>query len=150
MLPLKIQVHQTCLKRLKHRMESLEIELLNLKESAAADTKSSMGDKYETGREMINIEKGKISSQLNQVKLMMETMTSIEVEKGFNKCELGALVKTNLGCYFLSVAFGAVEIEGQNVFAISPGSPIGQSMLGKGTGDHFNLVGKTHEILEIA
>lgn len=149
MSELKRDIYEAGLNQLNQRQLRLLKELDALKESAEADTKSSMGDKYETGREMINLEKGKITEQLTQVKQMLELLKSIDPEKLTSKAELGAIVKTNLGQYFISVGLGVLEAENDKVFAISPGSPIGQQMLNKKKGDDFQMAGRTQTILEI-
>lgn len=118
-------------------------------DSAASDTKSSMGDKYETSREMINLEKGKIGEQLRNAQAMMLSLNSIDADSELMKVELGALVKTNIATYFLSAPLGQVKLDKEVIFCISLGSPIGQQMLGKSKGDTFQMAGRSQEILEI-
>lgn len=138
-----------CINIVQERVDSLEVELENLKESAASDTKSSMGDKYETSREMINLEKGKISEQLGLAKNMLTTLKSIDPEKIFKKAELGALVITDKGKYFLSAALGQVDMKGEKYFAISMNSPLAQKLLSKKVGDTIQLGSNQQVIIEI-
>lgn len=138
-----------CINIVQERVDSLELELENLKESAASDTKSSMGDKYETSREMINLEKGKISEQLGLAKNMLTTLKSIDPEKIFKKAELGALVITDKGKYFLSAALGQVDMKGEKYFAISMNSPLAQKLLNKKVGDTIQLGSNQQVIIEI-
>lgn len=138
-----------CINIVQERVDSLEVELENLKESAASDTKSSMGDKYETSREMINLEKGKISEQLGLAKNMLTTLKSIDPEKIFKKAELGALVITDKGKYFLSAALGQVDMKGEKYFAISMNSPLAQKLLNKKVGDTIQLGSNQQVIIEI-
>lgn len=138
-----------CINIVQERVDSLEVELENLKESAASDTKSSMGDKYETSREMINLEKGKISEQLGLAKNMLTTLKSIDPEKIFKKAELGALVITDKGKYFLSAALGQIDMKGEKYFAISMNSPLAQKLLNKKVGDTIQLGSNQQVIIEI-
>jgi len=150
MQELKLNVFDLCDLQLNTRIERLKAELAALKESAESDTKSSMGDKYETGREMINLEKGKISAQLSQAGQMADALKSIDIDKQMTEVQFGALVKTNVAIYFVSIGLGNIDTEGLNVFAVSAASPIGQAMLGKKQGESFQMAGKTQEIIEIS
>ena len=49
----KEQVLQHCQEMIDGQIAELSNEIAKVEESAANETKSSMGDKYETGREMM-------------------------------------------------------------------------------------------------
>jgi transcription elongation GreA/GreB family factor len=55
----KLQIHQHCLQELKSRLQTATEAMASLRESVASDTKSSMGDKYETAREMALVQTSK-------------------------------------------------------------------------------------------
>ena len=57
---LKLKVHQKCSHLAFTKIEGLKSELKSLQEAYNADIKSSVGDKYETGRSMIMLEKEKL------------------------------------------------------------------------------------------
>ncbi len=57
---LKEKIIKECKAILSKKLELIEVELGHLSQSIAEDTKSSAGDKYETSREMANLEKGKL------------------------------------------------------------------------------------------
>ena len=61
---LKLKVHQKCSYLALTKIENLKSELESLQEASNADIKSSVGDKYETGRSMIMLEKEKLVAQL--------------------------------------------------------------------------------------
>ncbi len=143
---LKQKTHQACLTKVQDRIDSLKEELANLKESAASDTKSSMGDKYETSREMINLEKGKLTGQLGEAIEMITILKSFDVDSKGVKIGLGNLVITNISKFYLSVAIGPLDLEGQKVFAISPGSPLGRQLLNKADGEEVQFGSATHKI----
>ncbi len=48
--------------------------MADLEESLENESKSSAGDKYETGREMINYEFEKLSGQLKEFKKLQDTL----------------------------------------------------------------------------
>jgi len=148
-IQLKQQILTVCHEKVATQIAQLEAELKSLGESAASDTKSSMGDKYETSREMINLEKGKIAGQLANATKMRSFLKGIDAGKTLSTCEMGALVQTNQGFYLLAAAIGQVTVEGVNCFVISLGSPIGQQLMGKAAGDTFKLGSREIELVGI-
>ena len=113
-----------------------------------SETKSSAGDKHETGRAMLQLEMEKASQQLAIVNQMKETLQRLTIEHSSKNVRLGSLVKTTKGIYFLAVSFGKVLIDKETYFVVSTESPIGKQLLGKKTGEiiPFNAA----EILDIA
>ncbi|MFK7953497.1 MAG: hypothetical protein AB8B73_11670 [Ekhidna sp.] len=146
---LKKEIVAHCIEEVSKKLEDLKKELLLVQESANSDTKSSMGDKYETGREMVMQEKGKLESQRGLYLKQLTTFKAIDLNKHFSKVELGSLVKTKQAIYFISTALGIIELEGQKVFVISAGAPIAQAMLGKGERDEFAFNGNSFELESI-
>ncbi|MFT6872864.1 MAG: transcription elongation GreA/GreB family factor [Roseivirga sp.] len=145
----KLQLFQECLRLANARVTRLEDEMKALKDSAASDTKSSMGDKYETSTEMMNLEKGKIAEQLGEASRMKQTLNSLDLDKVYIECQLGTLVVTENASYFLATSIGKVGVEGSDFFVISPISPIGQQLLGKQVGDYINFGGKKVSIVKV-
>ena len=117
-MALKQKIRFHCLQLLNDKIQELENTLKGLGESAANDTKSSAGDKHETGRAMIHIEQETITKQLND---------ALEQKASLEKTE-GRLIKTNRGYVFLAVPIGKIIVEGTTVMAISPGSPLGMKL----------------------
>lgn len=110
------------------------------------DTKSSMGDKYETGREMLQQEINNLQRQLNEVlnqQAVLQKITSDPSEKVQN----GALVKTNKGLFYISVSMGEIALDNQKVMTVSAESPLVKVMYGKITGESFtvNTISQTIE-----
>lgn len=134
--------------KVKERMSSLRAELDSLQESAASDTKSSMGDKYETSREMINLEKGKLTGQLSEAMEMHTILNSFDLSNPAQRIGLGTLVYTNIAKYYIAVALGPIQVGGEQVFVISPGSPLGRQMLNKQLGDQVTVGSSLQKILE--
>lgn len=146
---LKDHIHSKCLGMVQEKLDNLQRELDQLGLSYGVETKSSAGDKYETNREMINQEKGKIASRLEDVLKQKKVLEQINPEKTNPTIGLGSLVRTSNGWYYVSVGLGALEVLGHSVFAISPVSPIGQALNGKSANTNFEINGLSQEILEI-
>ncbi|OUU01981.1 MAG: hypothetical protein CBB92_03170 [Flammeovirgaceae bacterium TMED32] len=146
---LKLKVHQKCLHLALTKIESLKSELMALQEASKQDTKSSAGDKYETGRSMITLEKEKLGIQLIEAYKLKKNLDLIDLGKSINKVSLGALVKESNNFYYFSANFGALDIADIKVFALSTLSPIGQAMLGKTKDRGYEFRGKKHDIQAI-
>ena len=128
----------------------VEKALKNAQEAANQETKSSAGDKYETGRAMMHLEKEKLSGQMSEVLKMKQALDMISADKTYETAALGAYVRTAQAQYFISASVGKIDLNGQAVFAISPVSPIGQQLLDKKAGDTLRFGGKAIEILEVS
>ncbi len=148
-MKLKDHIHSKCLGMIQEKLDNLHRELGDLELSYGVETKSSAGDKYETNREMIHQEKGKIAGRLEEVQKQAKVLNQIKVEKSAAAIGLGSLVRTSSGWYYLSVGLGALEVLGHSVFAISPVSPIGKALVSKTVGSSFEINGIAQEILEV-
>ena len=112
------------------------------------DTKSSMGDKYETGREMLQQEINNLQVQLNEVLKQQDFLKTILI-KPCEKVEKGAIVKTERGLFFISVSLGEINFDNQKIICISPESPLAKAMNGKQKGEVFSLNNINQKILII-
>ncbi|MFC7346239.1 hypothetical protein ACFQO9_05825 [Chryseobacterium zhengzhouense] len=112
------------------------------------DTKSSMGDKYETGREMLQQEINNLQVQLNEVLRQQDFLKTILI-KPSDKAEKGAIVKTEKGLFFISVSLGEITFENQKIICISPESPLAKAMNGKISEESFSVNSITQKIISI-
>lgn len=146
-LKIKQQLLEACLDFVKEKHNTISKSIASNKNDLFSETKSSAGDKHETGRAMIQLEMEKAGQQLSEVTIMQEVLKKITIEKKSDVTCLGSLIKTTKGTYFLAISIGKIEINGVDYFAISSQSPIGKQLLGKKVGEiiHFNSA----EILEI-
>jgi hypothetical protein len=137
----KPQIHQHCLQELKSRLQTATEAMSSLRESVASDTKSSMGDKYETAREMAQQEQNKIGMQMAMLQQWQGVFARIQPAQTHSIAGIGALVLTNRGAFYLAAPMGKVVVDGNEIMVISPQSPAGKAMLGKKSGDSFDLNG---------
>lgn len=107
-----------------------------------------MGDKYETGREMLQQEINNLQVQLNEVLKQQDFLKTILV-KPSDKAEKGAIVKTERGLFFISVSLGELSFEHQKIICISPESPLAKAMNGKQKGEVFSLNNMSQKIVDI-
>jgi transcription elongation GreA/GreB family factor len=102
--------------------------------SANEETKSSAGDKYETGRAMAQLEIENSSVQLAEALKQKQILDQLKLEDDTTAVRLGSLVFTSRGNYFLAIPAGKMEMDEIDYYAISPASPIGAMLMGLKTG----------------
>ena len=149
MIQAKQQLWEKCNNEVAKRISSIQQAMQNAQAAANDETKSSAGDKYETGRAMMHLEKEKLSTQLSEALKMKKALDQINPDKAEAEVKLGSVVITPMAQYFLSVSVGQIKWEGKTWFAISPASPIGQQMLGKKAGETFSFGGRNFKINEV-
>jgi transcription elongation GreA/GreB family factor len=118
-------------------------------ESKNSATKSTAGDKHETGRAMMERELALSTAQLRKAQVLKNELSKISLEVDVTSVQLGALVVTNQGNYFISIGLGKVNVLGDDCYAISGGSPLGIAMMGKQKGQKINFQGRNIEIIDV-
>lgn len=133
--------------KIQDKIKSLE-NLIAETRASNNETKSSMGDKYETGREMLQQEINNLQVQLNEVIKQQSILQKLQI-KNSQKVESGALVQTENGLFFISVPAGELMSENQKVMSVSLDSPLAKAMTGKGKGENFIVNNLCQTIIEI-
>jgi len=132
---IKQQLLDACIHFVDDKHTTISKSIASNKNDLFSETKSSAGDKHETGRAMIQLEMEKSGQQLAEIQLMQEVLTKIVVKKESEVGCLGSLIKTTKGNYFLAISVGKVCLEKIDYFVISSKSPIGKQLLGEKIGD---------------
>jgi transcription elongation GreA/GreB family factor len=145
----KFKVYTHCLELLESKINSLVSDIKSFQEASNNDTKSSAGDKFETNRAMMNLEKEKAAFQLDELQKMRETFLKIKPNAKHDKIQLGSFISCNLGKFYFSVGLGKIQVEEEQFMAISLASPLGKELLGKMVGDKIAFNGKEVEILDL-
>ena len=145
----KRQVYQLCESEIASKIAQLLQVLKDLKISAANETKSTAGDKYETALAMLQIEQANVNKQLQIFKDQQLALQKINPAYQVSIVGLGSLVSTDVNYFFLSVAVGKIEVDGVTVFAISPLSPLGAKLLGLQKGDTVSVNNRAYCILNV-
>lgn len=139
------------LKTLKYKISAKIRTFENLiaeTRASSNDTKSSMGDKYETGREMLQQEINNIQRQLNETLNQQNFLQKLNTET-CTKVQNGALVKTDKGLFYISVSLGEIVFEGKKIMTISSESPLAKAMFGKQAGEKFVITNILQNIEQI-
>jgi transcription elongation GreA/GreB family factor len=146
---LKEALYQQCMDYVQKRMAAAQQGIDEAQQAAKDDTKSSAGDKYETGREMAQQETDRNMAQLTEANKLKIALTLISTSGITNRVENGSVVITNNGNFYLAISAGGLIVNGDSYFAISPASPIGLKMKGLQAGDGFNLNGTLYKVESI-
>ncbi|AZI67527.1 hypothetical protein EIB71_07560 [Kaistella daneshvariae] len=133
--------------KLSEKIENLE-RLIADTRAANNETKSSMGDKYETSREMVQQEINNLQIQLNENLKARNSLQIINVNPHQN-VGLGSLVETDKGLFYIAVSLGEISFQKQKIFLISPESPLAKALSGNKTGDTISLNGNVQIIKNI-
>jgi len=147
------QLKSLILNRLKEIIDEkasiIRTEIQLAHETRDNETKSNVGDKFETTREMMQIEIEKNLIQLNKFEILKNELLKIDVHKTHNKVEYGSMVFTSENKYYISIGLGKIEVNNELVFCISLNSPIGKILLNKKAGEKIIFQGKEINILKI-
>ena len=134
---------------LNDKISSLKKDINSLKESQKNDTKSSMGDKYETGRAMIQLELEKYHSRLSNNNEMLSNLLKINPKLKTKTIQAGSLIQTNHGWFFISIGIGKVKVENNTeVIVLSPIAPLGRIFLNKVRNESFDFQNRQYQIIE--
>lgn len=115
-------------------------------ESANDQSKSSMGDKYETSRSMGQLDRNMHARQYEQIRQERLILDRIGASELPERAAVGSLIDTTAGWFFISVSLGRLQFETTDLLAISSASPVGISLLGKKGGDKFHFMNQEHEV----
>lgn len=146
---IKERLFKACEEDTEKRIKSIQEFLKSIEESRNNETKSSAGDKYETGRSMMQIEEENNRNQLFQAIQVRQELMKIDPMKISKTVETGSLVETNKGNYYISIGVGKIRLDNKVYYCVSNHSPIGMKMLGKETGDEIEFNGAKIKIGKI-
>ncbi|WP_292948348.1 3-oxoacyl-ACP synthase [Olleya sp. UBA1516] len=132
---IKQALHDGCALFTQNRLDTINKTISELQESLTSETKSSAGDKHETGRAMVQLEREKAGHQLAQIQKVNQLLAKISTEKTSEIIGLGSVVYTTKANYYIAISAGELEVDAQKFYAIAANTPIAQLLLGKTIGD---------------
>jgi transcription elongation GreA/GreB family factor len=138
-ITIKKALHDACTQQVDKRIKTIEERLQSLEESKNNETKSSVGDKYETGRAMMQMEEEKSKAQLYEAIKVKQELSRLNTARKFDKAALGSLVVTTKGDYYLSIGIGKVKLGSETYYCISTDSPIGRLLIGRVVGEEITF-----------
>ena len=126
-------------RQLLRKLSYLNTSLNQAIDSRNSDTKSSAGDKFETSREMAQIEIQKIETEISKTQQFFTDLAS----------KASQLIITDKGAFLISIPFGKVMVNTTEVFCISNSAPITKQLVNTEISANFEYRGVTYNILVI-
>jgi hypothetical protein len=149
-LEIKEALFRQCEAFANKRLETVEAVISSNQLALQSETKSSAGDKHETGRAMLQLEMEKAGQQLAGIMQMKEILAKVDILKTSKNVCLGSVIFTEKVNYFLSISAGQLEVANKMYFAVSVSSPIGKLLLGKQENDVISFNGMLYKVQKIA
>lgn len=147
---LKTHLYNQCIEFIDRRLKTLQNNISEIQESLLSETKSSAGDKHETGRAMLQLEREKAGQQLAEVQRLQEILHQVDNKTISKNVALGSLVHTNAQNYYIAISAGALLVQNKTYYAISPATPIANVLLGKQKGDAITFRSSTFVITDVS
>lgn len=137
---IKSELLKECSDIIENRYQKVRATIDSITEAMQEESKSSAGDKHETGRAMLQIDRENAGNQLREIEAVKFILQKIDISTVSDYVRLGSLVKTNQGCYFISISTGAIVHDTTTYYCVALQSPIGIQLAGKKKNDtfHFN------------
>lgn len=148
-LGLKAQLVEHCNKQIDDRYKKIRRTISGIEESLFEESKSSVGDKHETARAMLQIDRENAGRQLHEVEKVAQLLSKIDIKATSDYARLGSLVYTDKFIYFISISIGTVSIENTNYLCVALNSPVGVLLSGKRDGEEFILNGIQYKIKNV-
>ncbi len=137
----KQKIHTHYLQLVQDRIDVFKDMIVALTEDSKNDAKGSAGDKHETALSMMHIEQEKLNRKLREVLDQKTVLDKIDATTIAEIIIVGSLVKANGIYLYLSVALPKINVDGINIIALSPQSPLGNKLMGNQEGFTFEING---------
>lgn len=146
---IKENLHLQCVNFVENRFQTIQNTIKEIQESLTSETKSSAGDKHETGRAMLQLEREKAGNQLAEIQKIKEALFKINFETISEKIVVGSVVYTSKANYFIAISAGELQLGKELFYAISASTPIAKLLLGKTIGDQINFRDQDFKIIKV-
>lgn len=143
---IKEVLYLQCVNFVENRFQTIQNTISEIQESLTSETKSSAGDKHETGRAMLQLEREKAGNQLAEIQKIRDYLSKIVISKSSGFVGLGSVIFTDKNNYYIAISAGELKVDNTIFYAISPNTPIGQLLMGKTKGDTINFRGQISKI----
>ena len=131
------------------QIQFLKNTLQEVTDAGNNETKSTAGDKHETGKAMMQLEQEKLGKQLVALETQKNDFDKIDFSIHHSTISYGSLIETNHGFFLLASAIGKLEIDDKTIFVISNKSPLGIQLLGLKLNSKTTFNGINYEIKSI-
>jgi transcription elongation GreA/GreB family factor len=136
---IKDELFRFCESFAEGRIRRVQSNINSTTDALKSETKSSAGDKHETGRAMIQLEREKLGHQLFEAEKMRHVLSGITTRANLSNVGQGSLVVTSDSAYYISISAGVFQKGPIQIYCVSALSPVGKKLLGKSEGDCFDF-----------
>lgn len=148
-MSIKLELYDFCLEFVDNRFQTIQNTIKEIQESLLSETKSSAGDKHETGRAMLQLEREKSGNQLVEIQKLKAILNKVNSEAKHQKIALGSVVYTTQSNYFIAISAGEIVSDSKRFYAISQATPIAKLLISKTVGDEVLFRNTTIRITQI-
>ena len=127
---LKIALHHHCMQYVESRIQTAQQAMHRAQEAANEEGKSSAGDKYETTRAMMQIERDKAAQQLDESLKLKRILQGIRTDVRVDKVSLGAVVLSDEINFYIAISVGKMQVEAKDFIAIAANAPVALALMG--------------------
>jgi hypothetical protein len=146
---IKEQLFYHCQQTVTEQINAAQRGIDATDEAVKSETKGSAGDKHETGRAMIHLEKEQHIRRLNEALANERALHNIDPTQPCNEVIAGAVVQTSAGNYFFAISAGKRRVDEQEYLTVSLSSPLGEELEGCEKGDIISFRGKELKITAV-
>lgn len=137
-----------CQNLMEEKVQSLNLTLQQVTESANNETKSSAGDKHETARAMMQLEQEKLTRQINEALQVQSELLSLHNHTS-SQVTKGSLISTNRGFVYIAAPLGKIEFEKNTFIVISDKSPLALKFMGLKQNASIDFNGVNYQLISI-
>jgi len=142
-LSFKKNVHQACLNHVEKSLAIYQKGIQDAQHGLQSESKSSAGDKHETGRAMLQLEAEKLGAQYQTTLKTFHFIKQLNCTEIHDTIQLGSLIETNIGLFYICSGLGSIPLEGAKLFVLSPLAPLSKVLLNKKANNQFAFNRKT-------
>lgn len=146
---IKQDLYNQCLSFVDNRLQTIQNTINEIQESLTSETKSSAGDKHETGRAMLQLEREKAGQQLAEIQKLNQLLSKIDISNASEIIGLGSIIYTTKTNYFVAISAGELSHIDEKFYAISAHTPIGKLLLGKTVTDDVQFREQYFKIIKV-
>ena len=147
---MKTEAYRFCQEYVDLRIERIKKQINEVRASMSSESKSTAGDKHETGRAMLQLEREKLGQQLFEAEKMQQLLKKVPINTNGKRVVLGSMVRTNSAIYYIAISAGQYLYQNSKIFCISADTPIAKLLWGKTENDTFVFNGAEFKIIEIS
>jgi hypothetical protein len=140
---------QHCFDYAQNRISTAQQAMESAQQSANEEGKSSAGDKYETGRAMMQIERDQAAQQLAEALKLKNSLTAISATQPATAASPGSMIVCDAVNFYIAISAGTCIVHEREVICLAPTAPVAKLLLGLKKGDVFTFNSVQHTINDV-